>query len=74
MLNFRYVLPALAESPCCVAQEPASPLETVLAQSQGTRSTCCHIVDGTTVTIEILKPTPVAAAPGRVHRLPISCL
>ena len=57
MLKWRYVLLALAASPCCVAQETAPATETAtLAQSQDTSSECCRIADGTAVTIEILEP------------------
>lgn len=57
MLKWRYVLLALAASPCCVAQEAAPPTQTAtLAQSQDTGSACCRIADGTAVTIEILEP------------------
>lgn len=56
MLNLGYALPALAASPCCAAWEPASPAETLLAQSQRTSSACCSIFDGAAATTEILEP------------------
>lgn len=57
MLNWGYVLLALAASPCCVAQEIAPATETAPpAQSHDASIACCRIADGTAVTIEILEP------------------